>query len=413
MTELTTKGKIAKKSALQIIDCLEKINPALEKMADALEQNSPYIIEENAKDMKAAKENNMTKSLQDRLLLNTERIAHIALGLRQVAALPSPLGKIQHKEDRPNGLKIERISVPLGVVGIIYESRPNVTADASALCLKSGNAVILRGGKESINSNVAIVKILTEAAMEAGLPEGCIQLIEDTSRESSIGLMKLNSYLDVIIPRGGVGLKKAVMENATVPFIETGAGNCHVYVDFSADLKMAEAIVVNSKTTRPSVCNSAEKLLVHEKIAEKFLPNVLKSLADKGVRLKGCGQTRKIYPQAEEMPDTEWGHEYLDMIMGIKVVTDVNEAITHINEYSSKHSEAIVTETPENGEKFLSHIDSSSVYLNASTRFTDGFEFGLGAEMGISTQKIHARGPMGLEQLTSAKYVIRGSGQIR
>ena len=413
MSELNIKGAIAQKSAQVLINALGKIDGALLKMADALEANTDYILGENQKDIANAKENGMNPQLQDRLLLTPERIEQIATGIRQVAALDSPLGKILHEATRPNGLKIEKITVPLGVIGIIYESRPNVTADAAVLCLKSGNAVILRGGKEAIFSNIAIVKVLVAAAKSADLPEGCIQLIEDTSRESAVGLMKLNEYLDVIIPRGGAGLIRSVMENATVPAIETGTGNCHIFVDATADLVMAENITINAKTTRPSVCNAAEKLLVHESIAEAFLPEVLTTLTKRGVDIRGCEKTCAIYPAATPIKADEWYLEYLDMIIGVKVISDIDEAIAHINKYSSKHSEAIVTEDNINAEQFLAHIDSSSVYVNASTRFTDGFEFGLGAEIGISTQKVHARGPMGLLELTSTKYLIRGEGQIR
>ena len=413
MNELNTKGANAKQAAQNLIDAMPKMDNALSKMADALESNAAFIIAENTKDMKNAEENKMSRQLQDRLLLNAERISQIAVGIRQVATLPTPLGKVLHKTTRPNGMNIEKITVPLGVIGIIYESRPNVTADAAVLCLKSGNAVILRGGKEAIFSNIAIVKILMDAAIDAGLPKNCIQLIEDTSRESAVGLMKLDEYLDVIIPRGGAGLIRAVLENATVPAIETGTGNCHIYVDASADLTMAESIAINAKTTRPSVCNSAEKLLVHEDVAKNFIPGVLKSLAEKGVDIRGCEKTRAIYPQAAAITEDQWYLEYLDMIIGVKVVADIDEAIAHINKYSSKHSEAIITGNSVNAEKFLTHVDSSSVYVNASTRFTDGFEFGLGAEIGISTQKVHARGPMGLSELTSTKYLIRGGGNIR
>ena len=413
MNELTTKGAIAKQSAQALVGLTDKIDAALIKMAKALRSSVDYILAENQHDMDNAQKNGMNPQMQDRLLLTTERIDQIAVGIEQVSNLQSPLGKVLHETTRPNGMKVEKITVPLGVIGIIYESRPNVTADAAVLCLKSGNAVILRGGKESIFSNIAIVKVLVEAAKSAGLPEGCIQLIEDISRESAVGLMRLNEYLDVIIPRGGAGLIKTVMENATVPAIETGTGNCHIYVDSAADLAMAQNIAVNAKTTRPSVCNSAEKLLVHERIAEEFLPNALAALAEKGVEIRGCEATRAIYPATAPIPSDEWSLEYLDMIIGVKVVKDIDDAINHINKYSSKHSEAIVTEDNANAEKFLAHIDSSSVYVNVSTRFTDGFEFGLGAEIGISTQKVHARGPMGLSELTSTKYVIRGGGQIR
>lgn len=413
MEELNIKGAIAKECAQKLINTSNIINSALLKMADNLEIKANYILAENNKDIKRAKESGMNSQLLDRLQLNLERIGQISAGIRQVAKLDCPLGKVVHRGINSKGLKIEKITVPLGVVGIIYEARPNVTADAAVLCLKSGNAVILRGGKEAINSNIAIVKVLTEAAVGAGLPEGCIQLIEDTSRESAMGLMKLNKYLDVIIPRGGAGLIRSVSENATVPAIETGVGNCHIYIDKTANLEMAEKIVINAKTSRPSVCNSTEKLLIHEGISKSFLPKILDSLAKSGVEIKGCKKTCAIYSKATLIPSSEWPIEYLDLIIGVKVVKNIDEAINHINEHSSSHSDAIITEDNENAEKFLSLVDSSSVYVNASTRFTDGFEFGLGAEIGISTQKVHARGPVGLEGLTSTKYIIRGEGQVR
>ena len=413
MQELNIKGALAKQSSQILVGLMDKIDDALLLMADALESNSDIILAENAKDMSKAKENGMSTQLQDRLALTPERITQIALGIRHVAKLESPLGKVLYKSVRPNGMTVEKITVPLGAIGIIYESSPNVTADAAALCLKAGNSVILRGGKEALFSNIAIVKVLAEAAESAGLPKGCIQLIENTARESAVGLMQLNEFLDVIIPRGGAGLISTVMKHATVPAIETGIGNCHVFVDAAADLQMAKAIVLNAKISRPSVCNAAEKLLVHENIADKFLPEVLDALVKEGVEVRGCEKTCTIYPKAGSITEDEWPLEYLDMIIGVKVVADVNEAISHINKYSSKHSDAIVTNDSFNADKFLSQVDSSSVYANVSTRFTDGFEFGLGAEIGISTQKVHARGPMGLSELTSAKYIIRGEGQVR
>ncbi|MCL2372075.1 MAG: glutamate-5-semialdehyde dehydrogenase [Defluviitaleaceae bacterium] len=413
MAELVAKGKVAKEAAARLIEVMPVMDDALVKMAAALEANAGFILAENARDMENAKRAGMAAQMQDRLLLTADRIGQVAEGIRQVAALESPLGRVLHRAERPNGLKIEKISVPLGVIGIIYESRPNVTADAAALCLKAGNAVILRGGKEAILSNIAIVKVLAEAAQAAGLPAGCIQLIEDITRESAVGLMKLNEYLDVIIPRGGAGLIKSVMENATVPAIETGTGNCHIYVDASANIEMAQEIAINAKTSRPSVCNAAEKLLVHQAVAREFLPGALAALAEKGVEIRGCEKVREIYPAALPMASDEWYLEYLDMVIGVKVVNCLACAIAHVNKYSSKHSEAIITSDTAAAEKFLAHIDSSSVYVNASTRFTDGFEFGLGAEIGISTQKVHARGPMGLMELTSTKYQIRGEGQIR
>jgi glutamate-5-semialdehyde dehydrogenase len=310
-------------------------------------------------------------------------------------------------------MKVEKITVPLGVIGIIYESRPNVTADAAALCLKAGNAIILRGGKEAILTNITLANILAEAAEAAGLPKGCIQLIEDTSRESALGLMCLNKYLDAIFPRGGPGLIRAVMENATVPAIETGVGNCHVYVDASADLEMAKRVAVNAKINRPSVCNAAEKLLVHRDIAARFLPGVLTELTEKGVEIRGDIETQEIYAKTLPATEEDWYTEYLDMIIGVKVVDEVDEAIRHINEYSTHHSETIVAEDKTAQKKFLNEVDSSTVYVNVSTRFTDGFEFGLGAEMGISTQKVHARGPIGLKELTSTKFIVQGNGQVR
>jgi glutamate-5-semialdehyde dehydrogenase len=413
MVELETKGKLAKEAARELVRHIDKIDAALHAMADALESNAPYILAENEKDMANAVENGMNAVLMDRLKINSARLKQTAEGIRQVAGLPCPLNKILHSYQNPNGMLVEKVTVPLGVIGIIYESRPNVTADAAALCIKAGNAVMLRGGKEAIFSNTAIARVLAAAAGDAGLPKGCIQLIEDTSRESSLGLMKLNEYLDAIFPRGGTGLIKAMMENATVPAIETGIGNCHVYVDASADLEMAENIAVNAKINRPSVCNAAEKLLVHRDIAKVFLPKVLHALAEKNVEIKGDGEVRAIYPAALPMTEDDWYEEYLAMIIGVKVVANVDEAIRHINKYSSGHSEAIVAEDTQVKERFLAEVDSSTLYANVSTRFTDGFEFGLGAEMGISTQKVHARGPIGLSELCSAKFIVRGNGQVR
>jgi glutamate-5-semialdehyde dehydrogenase len=310
-------------------------------------------------------------------------------------------------------LVIEKRTVPLGVVGIIYEARPEVTADASALCLKAGNAVILRGGKEAFGTNCAIAAVLSEACVQAGLPENCVQIITDTSRESALGLMRLNKYLDVIIPRGGAGLIQAVMENATVPAIETGTGNCHIYVDINADLEMARKIVANAKLSRPSVCNAAEKLLVHEDVARRFLPVILDELSANGVEIRGDEPVRENWPKAVVIPESDWDYEYVDLIIGVKIVSGLDEAIAHINAHSSHHSDAIITSDDSAASEFLTRIDSAAVYHNASTRFTDGFEFGLGAEIGISTQKLHARGPMGLEALTAAKWVVRGGGQVR
>ena len=414
MVELIEKGKLAKSAALKLSSLATNVkDTALLSIADALCENSDYIIAENEKDVQKGKENNMSVSLIDRLSLNKDRIEAMAEGIRQIAALNDPIGEVIHQTKRPNGLKIGKVRVPLGVIGIIYEARPNVTADAAALCIKSGNAVILRGGKEAFNSNMAIVKVMQNAGYNAGLPVGSINLVEDTSRESATALMKLNDYLDVIIPRGGAGLIRAVVENATVPAIETGTGNCHVFVDKTADLEMAKNIVINAKTSRPGVCNAEEKLLVHKDIADKFLPDMLSALKEKGVEIIGDENVLKIMPECTPATEEDWGTEYLDLKIGVKVVNDVDEAISHINKYNSKHSEAIITESYENSQKFLDQIDAAAVYVNASTRFTDGFEFGFGAEIGISTQKMHARGPMGLSELTTTKYIIYGNGQTR
>lgn len=413
-TELEAKGKAAKAAAARLSVLSSKTkNSALCAMADALEENEKYILDENAADIAAARESGMREGLLDRLTLNSDRIAAMAEGIRQIAKLPDPIGEVLGAIKRPNGLHIGRVRVPLGVVGIIYEARPNVTADAAALCVKAGNAVILRGGKEAFRSNLAITRTMQKAAYDAGLPEGSVSLVEDTSRESSYALMRLNDYLDVIIPRGGAGLIRAVVENATVPAIETGTGNCHVYVDEKADLEMAKQIVINAKTSRPSVCNAEEKLLVHSDIAKRFLPDMLGELAARGVEIVGDERVCEIYPQATPATEEDWGTEYLDLKIGVKVVGSVDEAIAHINRYGSRHSEAIITDSYERSQRFLDEVDAAAVYVNASTRFTDGFEFGFGAEIGISTQKIHARGPMGLKALTTTKYIIRGSGQIR
>ena len=414
MQELNEKGKLAKQASRRLATLSTAVkDKALLDMADALLNKAEYIIAENEKDIKTGRENGLKEGLIDRLMLDESRIAGIAEGLRQIAALPDPVGEAVSRVKRPNGLKITKVRVPLGVIGIIYEARPNVTADAAGLCIKSGNAVILRGGKEAFNSNMAIVKVMQEAGYAAGLPEGSINLVENTTRESATALMRLNEYLDVIIPRGGAGLIKAVVENATVPAIETGTGNCHVYVDSGADLEMAKNIVINAKTQRPSVCNAEEKLLVHEDIAGEFLPGMLKELADRGVEIVGDERCRALYPDAVAATEDDWYTEYLELKIGVKVVGSIDEAIAHINKYNSGHSEAIVTNSYNSAQKFLDEIDAAAVYVNASTRFTDGFEFGFGAEIGISTQKTHARGPMGLPELTSTKYIIEGNGQIR
>ncbi len=414
MEELITKGKAAKAAAAKLaLASADVKNAALCDAAKALIENTEYILAENAKDIDAAKQNGMNEGLIDRLSLNPERIKAMADGIIQITELSDPIGDVVSEFNRPNGLEIREIRVPLGVVGIIYEARPNVTADAAALCLKAGNACILRCGKEAHRSSMAITTIIRKAIKTAGLPEDSVALVEDTSRESAVALMKLNSYLDVIIPRGGAGLIRTVVENATVPAIETGTGNCHIFVDESADLEMAKSIVINAKTSRPSVCNAEEKLLVHKDIAEKFLPDILPALSEKGVEIIGDEAVCKIYSDAIPALDSDWETEYLALKIGVKVVDSTIDAIEHINKYGSRHSEAIITDSHENSQQFLQEIDAAAVYVNASTRFTDGFEFGFGAEIGISTQKLHARGPMGLKALTTTKYTIRGNGQIR
>ena len=387
---------------------------ALYALADALEENCAYILAENEKDLSAGRSAGMSEALLDRLALSQQRVSSMAQGARQVAAFSDPIGTVLSGNVLPNGLQVTKVRVPLGVIGIIYEARPNVTADASALCLKSGNAVILRGGKEAINSNMAVAEVMRKAVEEAGLPKDSIQLVSDTSRQSSIELMGLTDYLDVLIPRGGAGLIKATVENAKVPVIETGAGNCHVYIDEFADIKMAADIVFNAKTSRPSVCNAIETVLVHKNIAQKALPAMKAELDKMNVEIRGCENTKEILGDSV-VPATEEDYftEYHDYILAVKVVDSIEDAISHIAKYSTGHSECIVTENYANANKFTKEVDSAAVYVNASTRFTDGGEFGLGAEIGISTQKLHARGPMGINELTSMKFIIKGSGQVR
>ncbi|HCR43971.1 MAG TPA: glutamate-5-semialdehyde dehydrogenase [Ruminococcaceae bacterium] len=382
--------------------------------ADEIEKSADGILAANKGDMEFAKKAGMKDSLLDRLQLTGSRISSAADGMRKVAAQSDPIGTVISGGMRPNGLKIEKIRVPLGVVGIIYEARPNVTADAAALCLKASNAVILRGGKEAIRSNTAICSAMRKALKRSGLPEDCVQLVTDTSRESAGKMMKLRGYIDVLIPRGGRGLIRAVAENSLVPVIETGAGNCHVYVDDTADVDMAANIIFNAKTSRPSVCNAIETVLVHKDIAKEALPAIKARLDEKHVEIRGCSRTREILG-GSVVPATEedWSEEYLDYILAVKVVDSIDEAIEHISKYSTGHSESIITKSYGNARKFTSRIDSAAVYVNASTRFTDGGEFGLGAEIGISTQKLHARGPMGVNELTSSKFIITGNGQVR
>lgn len=388
-------------------------NSALLKIADALLQNTDYILAENEKDLAAGRANGMAESLLDRLALSADRIRGMAQGVREVADLPDPIGAVQSEITRPNGLTIQRVSVPLGVIAVIFEARPNVTSDAAALCLKAGSACLLRGGKEAIHSNTAIAEVMRNALRETDFPADCIQLVEDTSRESATALMRLSGYVDVLIPRGSARLIRSVVENATVPVIETGAGNCHVYVDRDANIDMAAEIVFNAKTSRVSVCNAAESLVVHADIAEKALPKIAARLLEKDVTLYGDARAKAILPDILPADEGDWGTEYLDYKMSVRVVDSVEEAIAHITRYSTGHSECIVTENSATAEKFLNEVDSAAVYHNASTRFTDGGEFGFGAEIGISTQKLHARGPLGLPQLTSVKYKIFGNGQIR
>ena len=410
--ELGAKAKAAE-GAIAAASAMEK-NAALKAIADALNENAARIIEENKKDIAAAEANGISKVMTDRLMLDEKRISGIADGVCGVIKLDDPIGSVDYGTVRPTGLKIQKVRVPLGTIGIIFESRPNVTVDAAALCLKSGNTCILRGGKEAYHSNKILCEIMRSAVRSAGLPEDIIQFVDDTTREVTTQLMKCSKYLDVLIPRGGAGLIKAVTENATVPVIETGVGNCHVFVDESADPEMAVNIVDNSKTQRPSVCNAIESLLVHEKCAEKILPMIKARLDEHNVEIRGCEKTRAILGECV-VPATEedYATEFLDYIIAVKVVKDVDEAISHISKYSTKHSECIVTNSLANAEKFQKRIDAACVYVNSSTRFTDGSEFGFGAEIGISTQKIHARGPMGLKELTSVKYLINGNGQIR
>ena len=397
---------------LGIASTTEK-NKALELMASALLNKKQEIINENKKDLDIAIEKGTSKAMLDRLSLNEDRIEGMAKGLMDLIALDDPIGEVIEMWKRPNGIQIGKQRVPMGVIGIIYEARPNVTCDAAGLCLKTGNAVILRGGSEAINSNKAIVKILREALKESDLPQDSIQLVEDTSRETATKMMKLNEYIDVLIPRGGAGLIQAVVKNATVPVIETGVGNCHIYVDEVCDFEMAKNIIVNAKTSRPAVCNAAEKMLINEKIAKDFLPIICEALKEKDVEIRGDEKVKAIIEEVSCATEEDWSKEYLDYIIGAKVVKDVNEAITHINKYGSGHSEAIITDSYKNSQKFLNKVNAAAVYVNASTRFTDGGEFGFGAEIGISTQKLHARGPMGLKELTTIKYIIYGNGQTR
>lgn len=391
----------------------DKKNEVLLAVADRLVKDTQTLIRANAVDVEEGKRNQMPEGLIDRLLLTESRIEGMAEGLRQVAALDDPIGEVTGMKKRPNGLLIGQKRVPLGVIGIIYEARPNVTADAFALCFKTGNVVILKGGSDAIHSNEAIVNSIRATLKEQRVTEDAIQLISDTSRETAAEFMKMNQYVDVLIPRGGRGLIKAVVEQSTIPVIETGTGNCHTYVDETADLQMAADIIINAKTQRVGVCNACESVLVHEKVKDAFLPVLAKRLQEKHVEIRADQAAYELIPGAVHATEEDWGKEYLDYILSVKVVSSVEEAIAHINKYNTRHSEAIITNNYTNAQKFLDEVDAAAVYVNASTRFTDGFEFGFGAEIGISTQKLHARGPMGLEALTTTKYVIFGDGQIR
>ncbi len=413
-TEVRRKAQAAK-SASRKLACLPSPQRAaiLIAMAEALPAAAERILAANAQDVARAKAKGTSAAFIDRLSVNTKRVAEMAEGLRQVASLPDPLDQVIRMWRLPNGLEIAQVRVPLGVVAIIYEGRPNVTADAIGLCIKSGNAPLLRGSSEAIESNKAIVDVLNAAAEQAGCPAGAIQLVHDTSREAARELMRLNGLVDVLIPRGGASLIQAVVQNASVPVIETGVGICHVYVDKTADLAKAADIVVNAKTQRPSTCNAMETLLVHTAVAETFLPAVSRLLQELGVELRGCPRAMRIVPGMHPAAEEDWRTEYNDLILSIRVVDDIDTAIAHVEEYGSHHSDAIVTEDYAAARRFAREVDSAAVYVNASTRFTDGFQFGFGAEIGISTQKLHARGPMGLQELTSSKYVVYGDGQVR
>lgn len=414
MTQLEIMGVKAKEASRFLMTAGSKKDEALNAIAKALRENADKIIKANDIDIENGKNAGLTKSLLDRLQLTEERINGMADGVSEVASLADPVGRVLDGRTLKNGLQIEKVTVPMGVIGIIFEARPNVTSDAAALCLKAGSAVILRGGKEAINSNKAISEIMRDAIENAGLPRDCVSLVKDTTRQSATELMQLSDYLDVLIPRGGAGLIKSVVENAKVPVIETGVGNCHVYVDKSADVDMAKSIIFNAKTSRPSVCNAIETVLVHKDIAEKALPEIKAELDKMNVEIRGCERTRAILGDSV-VPATEndYAIEFLDYILAINVVDSLDDALAHIAKYSTGHSESIITSDYESANKFTACVDSAAVYVNASTRFTDGGEFGLGAEIGISTQKLHARGPMGLNELTSSKFIIRGNGQIR
>ncbi len=414
MNELIEIGKRAKKASKQLAHLnTNQKNKVLLLVAEFLENSISDLLEANAADLKQGEEMGLKGAIVERLSLTDEKIRGIAEGLREIVQLDDPIGEIEEMKKRPNGLLIGKKRVPLGVVGVIYESRPNVTADVAGLCIKTGNVCVLRGGKEAFRSNNAIVKIFHQAIFECGLDPHMVQLVQDTSRESALAMMKLNNYLDILIPRGGAGLIQAVVQNSTVPVIETGVGNCHIYVDEAADLEKAVAIAFNAKTHRPGVCNAAESLLIHKNVAAEVLPLLGEALKEGGVEIRGDRWTCELIPEATPATEEDWSTEYLDLVISSKVVESLEEAVDHINRYGSMHSESIITENYSNSQYFLEQVDAAAVYVNASTRFTDGFEFGYGAEIGISTQKLHARGPMGLKELTTSKYIIYGSGQTR
>lgn len=414
MYDLEELGKraVQAKYVLQTLSSEQK-DAALKSVARAFLARKQEILAANEKDLKTGEENGMHPGLLDRLRLTDARIQAMADGLTEITELPDPLGEVLEQFDRPNGLHITKLRVPLGVIGIIYESRPNVTADAFGLCFKTGNAVILKGGKDAIYSNITISDIIRETLGTEGIPKDAVQLITDTDRQVTNDFMKMNGYVDVLIPRGGAGLIRAVVENSTIPVIETGTGNCHIYIDEDADLQKAVPIIINAKTQRIGVCNSCESLVIHEKAADKILPAIGSALREKNVEMRGDEAARTLIPEALPATEEDYGTEYLDYIISIKTVASLEEAIAHINRYTTRHSDAIITENKEHARIFLQSVDSACVYVNASTRFTDGFEFGFGAEIGISTQKLHARGPMGLKELTTYKYTITGDGQIR
>ncbi|GGK05552.1 gamma-glutamyl phosphate reductase [Lentibacillus kapialis] len=414
MSELITKAQKAKTSAQELgIKTTNQKNTALHVMAEQLINETNFIINENEKDIVGAKQNGFQETLIDRLVLNEQRIHDMADALKQQAALSDPIGDVLESWDRPNGINIEKVRVPLGVIGMIYEARPNVTVDAASLCLKTGNAVLLRGSSSALHSNKALVNVIHRALEQSDIPEDAVQLLEDNSRETAADMFKLNAYLDVLIPRGGQNLIQSVVEQSSVPVLETGSGNCHIFIDETANAQMAIDITVNAKTQRPSVCNAAETVIVHEAWAKKHLPELVKALENHDVELRADDRAQEITGSLVPATEEDWETEYLDNILAVKVVANAQDAIAHINQYGTNHSEAIITESDKNVLEFFNNVDAAALYHNASTRFTDGFEFGFGAEIGISTQKLHARGPMGLSALTSTKYIIRGEGQIK